>query len=245
MELYAAMVENLDHHVGRLIDHLKERGLFENTLIIFMSDNGAAAEDFYNRTNYARYVQAHYDNAYENMGKPGSWVSYGPQWAEAGSAPFRRHKGFTHEGGIVAPFIAAGAGVAARGQINGSYLTVMDLAPTFIELAGGQYPVDGSVRPMLGESAVGLLRGEVQSAHDESYTTTLFHSGRALFRQGKWKLVTLDRPFDESNFELYDLETDPGETNNLVTVEPQKYQELIALWRAQRREMGIVLPGDL
>ncbi len=245
MELYAAMVENLDYHVGRLLDHLKKNGLYENTLVIFMADNGAAAEDFYNRTNYATYVQAHYDNSYENMGKPGSWVSYGPQWAEAGSAPFSRYKGYTREGGLVAPLIAAGAGVAGRGIINNSYLTVMDLAPTFIELGGGTYPDDGSVRPMLGQSAVGLLRGAVDRVHDESYVTTLFHSGRALFRQGDWKLVTLERPFAESDFELYNLAVDPGETNNLAKTEPQKYRELIALWRVKRRELGIVLPGDL
>ena len=93
MQLYAAMVENLDRHVGKLIDHLKAAGLYKNTLIIFMSDNGAAGEDFFYVGPFRNFLQSHYDNSYENMGRPTSFISYGPQWAEAGSAPFSRYKG--------------------------------------------------------------------------------------------------------------------------------------------------------
>ncbi|MCH7982284.1 MAG: sulfatase-like hydrolase/transferase, partial [Proteobacteria bacterium] len=90
MELYAAMVDNLDDHVGRLLDHLKANGEFENTIVIFMSDNGAAGEDFYHRGPFADYIQREYDNSYEKMGTAESFVSYGMPWAEAGSAPFQR-----------------------------------------------------------------------------------------------------------------------------------------------------------
>lgn len=245
MELYASMVENLDHHVGRLIDHLKANGLYENTLIVFMSDNGAAAEDFFYVGGFRDYLQAHYDNAYEDMGRPTSWVSYGPQWAEAGSAPFSRRKSYTREGGMVAPMIIAGPGVAASGEITRSYVTVMDLAPTFLELANANYPTDGSVQPMLGESAVGLLSGREQAVHNDDYVTALFHGGRAYIRQGRWKLVNLEPPFRESDFELFDLDADPGETLNLAEVEAEKFSEMVELWRSTRRELGIILPGDL
>jgi len=244
MELYAAMVENLDAHVGRLIDYLKSNDLYDNTLIVFMSDNGAAAEDFYNRGGYAAYIQEHFDNSYETMGTAASWVSYGPQWAEAGSAPFRRFKAFTSEGGLVAPMIIAGPGVAARGAINTSYLTVMDLAPTFLQVGGATYPADGSVRPMLGESMGDLLAGNVTHLHDADYVTILFHWGHAFLRQGRWKLVRA-APFQESSFELFDLDADPGETTNLAEAEPEKFAELRRLWRTKRVEMGIILPGDL
>ena len=93
MELYAAMVDNLDDHVGRLLEYLKSNGLYENTLVVFMSDNGAAGEDFYNRGDFAEYEQANFDNAYEKMGTAESFVSYDEEWAEAGSAPFLRRKG--------------------------------------------------------------------------------------------------------------------------------------------------------
>ena len=248
MELYAAMVTNLDGHVGRLVEYLKKHDLYDNTLIIFMSDNGAAAEDFYNDPKYGSYMdytRAHYDNAYKNMGKPDSFVSYGAQWAEAGSAPFQRYKGYTREGGITAPMIISGKGVASKGRKSSVYLTVMDLAPTFLELAGLNYPDDGLVQAPLGESINALLTGKSEHVHDQDYVTVQSHGGRAMLRKGKWKLTNLDQPFDESKMELFDLEADPGETKNLAGAKPEKYQELLDLWREERRKMGIVLPQDL
>ncbi len=245
MELYAAMVDNLDDHVGRLIDYLKANDLYGNTLIIFMADNGAAAEDFYNDEPFKDYVQEHYDNAYGNMGRASSFVSYGPQWAEAGTAPFQRHKGYTREGGITAPMIISGPGVAAHAQKTSAYLTVMDLAPTFLELAGADYPTGGSVQPMRGESINALLAGTEDAVHDENYLTVLSHKGRVLVRQGKWKLSNLEPPFDEDELGLFDLDADPGETHNLGDSEPEKYRELLELWRTERRNLGIVLPQDL
>ena len=245
MEIYAAMVENLDGHVGRLIEYLKSNDMYDDTLIVFMSDNGAAGEDFFNSGGYVSYLQENFDNSYENMGTATSWVSYGAPWAEAGSAPFSRLKSTTREGGLVAPMIIAGSGVAVHGAINTSYLTVMDLAPTFLELGGGEYPTDGSVSPMLGESMGGVLSGEATFVHDDDYVTVLFHWNHAALRQGKWKLVNSVLPFSASNFELFDMEADPGETTNLAEVEPEKYESLLALWRTKRRELGIILPGDL
>ncbi len=245
MELYAAMVDNLDDHVGRLLDYLRDSGLYENTLIIFMSDNGAAGEDFYNEGRFVEHLQAHFDNAYEKMGTAESFVSYDDPWAEAGSAPFMRRKGYTRQGGIVAPMIVAGPGVNASGKIDSSYLTVMDLAPTFLELAGATYPDDGSVAPMLGESMNAFLAGESDAVHDDSYVTTLYHWGRAYLRQGDWKIANLEGPFSEADFELFNLAEDPGETTNLADSHPEKYSEMIKLWRERRREFGIILPQDL
>jgi arylsulfatase len=244
MELYAAMVENLDHHVGRLIGFLKANGMYDNTLIVFMSDNGTAGEDYYYRGPIMSYLQKHYDNRYENMGRPGSWVSYGPQWAEAGSAPFSRYKTFTREGGIVAPMIIAGPGVR-HGDMHRSYATVMDLAPTFLDLAGQAYPADGPTKPMLGESLLPVLSGRVSSVHGDDYVTTLYYEGRALVRQGRWKLVNLDRPFDESQFQLYDLIADPGETTVLTATHFDKHAQLLDLWHRTRRDLGIIVPSEL
>lgn len=245
MELYAAMVDNLDRHVGRLLAYLKSIGEYHNTLIIFMADNGAAAEDFYHDPRFSEYLQANYDNSPDNMGKPGSFVSYGPQWAEAGSAPFARHKGYTREGGITAPMIIAGPGLRLPGDVSHAYVTVMDLAPTFLDLAETTYPQDDTLAPLAGASLLPLLQGRIQELHGEDYVTTLSHRGRALLRQGDWKLTTLNGPFDEAKLELFNLATDPGETHNLAAEYPEKYAQMLELWRSERRRLGIILPSDL
>lgn len=248
MELYASMVDNLDDHIGRLIGYMKDHDLFDNTLIVFMADNGAAGEDFYNDDNFPEFkahTRANFDNAYDEMGTAESFVSYGPQWAEAGSAPFQRYKGYTREGGIVAPMIITGTGVADRGVIDSSYATVMDLAPTFLEIAGAEYPNDDSLKPILGESMTEFLAGNSEAIHDEEYVTILSHRGRSLVRQGRWKIVTTDGPFDESNFELFNVVADPGEMHNLAEAEPEVFADLLEIWRTRRKEMGIILPEDL
>jgi len=245
MELYASMVDNLDDHVGRLFEYLKTNDLYENTLIVFMSDNGADGGDFYDRGPYREFLRANYTDDYEKMGTAESFIAYDMEWAEAGSAPFHKYKGFTREGGIVAAMMVAGPGVEERGVINSTYVTVMDLAPTFLEIAGARYPDDGSVEPMLGESINDLMSGRADAVHDDSYVTLQYTAGRAYLRQGRWKISTLNRPFDESKFELFDLETDLGETVDLADDEPEKYAELISLWRTKRRELGIILPEDL
>jgi arylsulfatase A-like enzyme len=245
MELYAAMVENLDRHVGRLFDYLRAHDLYDDTLVVFMSDNGAAGLDFYNQGAYKEYVRAHYDNAYDTMGSADSFVSYGRPWAEASSAPFKRHKNWTSEGGITAAMIIAGKGVARSSEISSAYTHVMDLAPTLIEAAGARYPADGSVAPMLGESMQPLLSGVSSTVHQPTYVTLQYHRGRAYIRQGDWKLMQLDPPFDESIFGLYNLAKDPAETTDLSAQEPEKHAELLEIWRQQRVEMEIILPQDL
>ena len=143
------------------------------------------------------------------------------------------------------PMVAAGYGVQARGAIGREYVTVMDLAPTFLELAGVEYPETEGIHPMRGESMAAHLAGKSAQVHDESYVTVHSHSGRSYIRQGRWKLLDPDRPFDEADMMLFDLEADPGETVDLAAKEPEQYQHMLELWREQRRAAGIVLPQDL
>jgi len=248
MELYAAMVSNLDGHIGRLVDYLKAQGLYDNTLIVFMSDNGAAGEDFYNEPQWGSlhdFVRQAYVDDYEAMGRPESFVAYGKGWAEASSAPFQLYKTYSREGGVTAPMLVAGTGVAARGAVSHAYLTVMDLAPTFLQLAGAEYPAGGEAQTMRGEPIDALLAGTEDRVHAEDYVTVHAHEGRVMLRRGNWKLANIDRPFDEADLELFNLETDPGETTNLAAEEPELFQELLELWRTERKALGIVLPEDL
>jgi arylsulfatase A-like enzyme len=245
MELYAGMVDNLDYNVGRLINHLKETGQYENTLIVFMSDNGAAGEDFYNNKNYGPYLQENYSDEYAEMGKVNSYISYGPQWAEAGSSPFKYYKGFTTEGGMNSPMIIAGPGVENIGNINDSFLTLLDLAPTFFELAGVDYPNQWNgkaVKPLLGKSLIPLLSGKSNSIHDSTYVFGLEHGGYAMIRKGDWKILNIERPFLVENFQLINLKIDLAEQIDLKESYPEKYQEMLAEWESFSKEVGVVIP---
>lgn len=211
MELYAGMVDNLDHNIGRLIAYLKATGEFENTLFVFMSDNGAGHRDFYNRGSLAKVLQEYYNEDYENMGKENSYVSYGPQWAEAGSAPFRYFKDFTTQGGINTTMIISGPGVKRKGELHHNFLTLQDLAPTFYEMAGVTYPerYNGNpVYPLRGSSLLPFISGKSDKIHDENYVFAMEHINNAMVRKGAWKLVNSVRPLDTANFELFHIAKD-------------------------------------
>lgn len=244
MELYAAMVDNLDYHVGQLIQFLKLEDLFDNTVIIYMSDNGAAGNDFYNESWSRDFLRSRYDSSYENMGKVNSFVSYGPQWAQAGTAPFNRYKGYTTEGGTNTPFIISGKNIPAAGEIRDAYFTVMDLAPTFYELAGVTYPGTlgtPKTKPLLGNSILPYLEGNAVTIHDQNYGVGLEHRGRIFYRKGDWKLVNLDAPYDEANLMLFNIATDLGETTDLRNTHPEKFEELLKEWRQFVHENGIII----
>lgn len=244
MELYAGMVDNLDFNIGRLIQYLKEIGEYDNTLIVFMSDNGAAGEDFYNSPHMMTFIRKHYNNDYENMGKPTSFVSYGPQWAEAGSSPFRYFKYYTTEGGINTPIIMCGPGVKRKNEISDAFVTLMDLAPTFYESARVEYPgnFDGHpVYPLKGNSLIPLVSGKQISVHDSNYVFALEHDRLAMVRKGNWKITNFISPFREENFGLYNLSNDLGESHDMKKEESEKFNELINEWRKFSKEVNAKL----
>ncbi len=242
MELYAGMVDNLDFNIGQLLKHLDKIGELENTLVIFLSDNGAAAEDFYYHDRYGPFLQQHYTDAYDSMGMPGSFVSYGPQWAEAGTAPWRYFKGYTTEGGMMAPMIIAGSGVKKAGEISDIFATVMDIAPTCFEAAATSYPTPDENRelyPQKGESLYGFLAAEQENVHDTNYIFALEHGGRAMLRKGKWKVVSENWSNDSVGFQLYNLTADPGEQKDLKGEEPEKFSEMMEAWNRFVREIRL------
>ncbi|MFK5974858.1 MAG: arylsulfatase [Flavobacteriaceae bacterium] len=187
MELYAGMVDNLDYNIGRIIQHLKDIGQFENTLIVFMSDNGAAAEDFYYHPSLGPFIREHFNDDYETMGQPNSFISYGPQWAEAGSSPFRHYKGLTTQGGINAPMIIAGPNIERKNEIHDEFVTLMDLAPTFYEVAQATYPekFEGNeIYPLKGNSLMPFVSGKSNQIHSSEYVFGLEHNNLAMIRKG-------------------------------------------------------------
>lgn len=242
MAIYAGMVESLDANIGRLINYLKTSGEYDNTLIVFVSDNGAAAEDFYNSDTTSTFLRDNYTEAYEEMGKPHSYISYGRQWAEAGSAPFRYFKGYTTEGGIVAPMIITGRGVSEKGKISHAFVTLMDFAPTFYQLAGVNYPSirEGKVVPPLrGESLFKQFSNIAEPIHSNNYVMAFETNGNIWVRKGEWKIVNMLRPIDESNFMLFNLRTDMAEQRDIKALYPEKFQELLAEWRKFADEVKV------
>ncbi len=244
MELYAGMVDNLDHNIGRLIAYLKEIGEYNNTLFVFMSDNGAAHRDFINADAYA-VLREFYNDDYDNMGRPDSYISYGPQWAEAGSAPFRYFKDFATQGGMNTPLIVSGPMVGRKGNIRHEFTTLLDLAPTFYELAGIAYPdsfANHPVYPLRGSSLLPFLTEKTDRIHPDDYVFGIEHYGNAMIRKGRWKITNFDIPFDRANFRLYDLSNDLAEQHDLKEAFPEKYRELLAEWDRFAAEVGVRTP---
>lgn len=245
MELYAGMVDNLDYNIGRIIQYLKDIGQFENTLIVFMSDNGAAAEDFYYHEELGPFIREHFNDDYETMGQPNSFISYGPQWAEAGSSPFRHYKGLTTQGGIIAPMIIAGPGIKRKNEIHDGFLTLMDIAPTFYEIAGAKYPEkseEKDVYPLKGNSLMPFVSGKTDQIHTSEYVFGLEHDNLAMIIKGDWKITNITRPFLEENFKLYNLSQDLAELHDLKESEPEKYNELLEEWRNFSNEVKVQIP---
>jgi len=249
MEVYAAMVERIDWNVGRLLDHLAARGELEDTVILFLSDNGAegalieAVPVF--GPKLMEFIAEHYDNRLENIGRPNSYVWYGPRWAQAATAPSRLYKTHTAEGGIrVVAFLTSPA-LARQGGVSHAFATAMDIAPTLLELAGVEHPGatwrGRRIEPPRGRSMGAYLRGEADHVHDDSVATGWELFGRCAIRRGDWKALLLPPPDGPGCWQLYDLAADPGETEALAGAEPERLTGLVRDWEAYVAETGVLI----
>jgi arylsulfatase A-like enzyme len=252
MEIYAAMMENMDFHIGRVLAHLQKVGKLDNTLVLFMPDNGAeplelAALVATISPKMVEWLEQNWDTRPENWGRPGSLCDYGAAWAQVGSGPFRMFKHYVTEGGIRVPLIIAGPGVKARGGITDTQLHVTDLAATFVELAGATHPskTNPKLAALTGKSLVPLLAGTVPAVRtDQEWIGEELFGNRAI-RQGDWKLLNIIPGAGGSGqWELYNLRSDPGETTDLAQKNPAKYAELLAHWDEYARQNGVILTDD-
>ena len=243
MEVYAAMIDYLDMSVGRLFEYLRTVDQFDNTLIVFISDNGAngAHATAYPGNADGAYL-ATFDNSLENRGLPGSFVDMGPGWARATVAPFRFFKSFTSDGGIRAPMIVRyPGGTAGAGGMTSALAHVSDMMPTFLDIANASYPAvyrgrnvipptGKSLRPVF-EGTAGDIRADVGIGYE------LFEM--KAFIQGQWKLSRLPEPFGTGGWELYDLSNDPGETRNLADQYPGRLNLMREAWEDYARDNGV------
>jgi len=249
MEVYAAMVDRMDQAVGRVIAYLRQSGRLDDTLIFFLSDNGAEgavveAMPIYGPMIVDR-IRQYYDNSLDNIGRPSSCVWYGARWAQAATAPCRLHKAFTSEGGIRVVGFASGAGVAGKGEIGHAFATAMDVAPTLLDIAGVDHPggQDG-IAQMRGQSMAAWLAGETDAVHADAAETGWELFGRRAIRKGDWKAVWLPAPVGIDGWQLYNLADDPGETADRAGDEPELLKELVAAWERYVEEVGII-PGPV
>jgi len=225
MAIHAAMIDRMDREIGRVLDELKAMGAFDNTLILFASDNGASAEIMIRGDGHDPDAPA---------GSAATFLCLGPGWSSAANTPFRRHKTWVHEGGIATPLIAHWPrGITARGELRHNPSHLIDIVPTVLELAGGRHPQtwnDQPVPPPPGKSLVPVFENDGTVAHDDLWW---FHDGHRAIRVGDWKLVSAGR---NGPWELYDLSRDRGESNNLSEQHPEKVRDLEARWQQRLDE---------
>lgn len=236
MEIYAGMIDNLDVNIGRLIQGLKDLGEYDNTLFIFLSDNGPAVFDV--------NEVADQNNPLTDMGTTHSFVAYGPPWAHACSAVNRLYKGYSSEGGIHSPMIIRMPYQTEGAGISTAFATVCDLVPTLLDLVEKPYPEEyegHELHRLEGKSMLPLLTGINGQIHEEDFVMGWELFGRCALRKGKWKITKMESPFGTNAFELFDMETDPSESHDLSGIYPDKYQELLTHWSNYVLEKGVIL----
>lgn len=246
MEVYAAMIDYIDGQIQRVIDYLKETGEYQNTLILFFSDNGANGNYKEAYPGQTKEFLASFDNRLENRGLPNSYIEMGPGWAQASMTPSRMFKSFTSEGGIRSPLLVKLPGeMANAGQINHSFLHVRDVMPTILELAGVKHPGGGNfdgraVKPMQGHSILAMLEGKTDSPPDAVGEVGYELFGMKAYFSHGWKILLLPEPFGTGGWQLYNLAEDPGELNDLGKKYPEKLKAMVAGWEGYQKENGVL-----
>jgi arylsulfatase/uncharacterized sulfatase len=241
MEVYAAMAEALDHEVGRLIAHLKSTGQYENTVFVFLSDNGPEGSDYQEADLWLRF---NYSRDLQRLGGPGAYVVPGPSWSSASASPLATFKFYAGEGGIRSPLIIGGAAVAAQNQVHGSLTHVTDIVPTLLQLAGVPHPGRSHqgrpIEPPSGRSLVPALQGGAQPVRGPDEVLGYELAGNKALFKGTLKLVLNNPPIGDGRWRLYDLSTDPGETRDLAQALPQQFQALQADYAAWAQAHGVL-----
>jgi arylsulfatase len=232
------MVEHMDANIGKLTSYLKDKNLYDNTLIIFLSDNGPEGNTM--------KMDAPWDNSnFDNWGKKGTFIQYGAAWAQVSAGPFRMFKGFLSEGGIRAPLIISGPSVAGSGRISNAFAHIMDIPATILDAASVSHPTSSegrAVEPLQGLSLAPILNGTRNAVRDPSNWVGWELFGNRAIREDNWKLLWLCKPFGISDWQLYDLKTDPAEVNDLAAVQPEVRDRLVDHWRAYAAQNNVILP---
>jgi arylsulfatase/uncharacterized sulfatase len=224
MEVYAAMAEAMDAHVGRLVEHLKKTGQYDNTVFVFLSDNGPEGSDYHEAQPWLVF---NYKQDTETLGAKGTYGIPGPGWASASASPLYAYKFWSGEGGIRTPMLISGPLVRQGNYIQKALTHVTDITPTLLDLAQVKAPgtsyQGAAVEPLTGMSLLPLLQGSASAVRRSDQALGYELSGNAALFKGNLKLVRNMPPLGDGLWHLYDLASDPGETLDLSAKLPQEF----------------------
>lgn len=239
MEVHAAMIEAMDHHIGRFIEHLKTMGKYDNTIFVFTSDNGpepSRGDD--TAVIAAWHTVSGYDIGMETMGGPGHWGFIGTEWAVATATPGAWFKFYATEGGVRVPLIIAGPGIGAS-RVN-SPAMMTDIAPTLLEWTNVPVLQPDGAKPITGRSLLPVLTGEADSAYAPDEVRAIEVSGNSALYKGDYKITRNVPPVGDNQWRLFNLAVDPGEATDLATSEPEVFADMLAEYDAYAQRMGVL-----
>lgn len=241
MEVYAAMAEAMDQHVGRLIAQLKARGEFDNTVFLFLSDNGAEGSDY---AEGQLWLATQYSQDIERLGGKGGYSIPGPGWASASVSPLNTYKFYAGEGGIRVPLIISGVAGMPQGQIHHGFTHVSDIAPTLLALAGLPGPGNSyrgqPIETLSGSSLLPALHNALLPVHAPDKPIGYEMSGNHALFKGDLKIVKNLPPMGDGQWHLYNLREDPGETRDLQLMLPEVFQTMQADYAEYARTHGVL-----
>ncbi|MEM9570637.1 MAG: arylsulfatase [Pseudomonadota bacterium] len=238
MQVNAGMMEAMDFHIGRFIDHLKAEGHYENSIFVVASDNGPEFNRGDNdwRLNLWRALNGYNIDA-DRAGLPGSWGFIGPEWANAAASPGALYKFYATEGGIRSPLIIAGPGIAAATIESPAMVT--DIAPTVLEWVDAP-EAPGTAKAMTGRSLAPVLRGEVESVYASDDIRAIEVSGNSALYKGDYKITRSMPPVGDARWRLFNMVDDPGETQDLSVTEPGVLADMLASYSAYAESVGVL-----
>jgi arylsulfatase len=241
MAVYAGMLEYMDMSIGRVLEHLKQKGMLDNTMVIFMSDNGGEAHELMD--HFPDYYAKNFNLTYEHLGQKGSYVEYGPAWANVSMTPFSSFKSSASEGGVRAPFIVSYPKAIPMGQRTDAFASVMDIVPTLLQFAGVKLPsVPGA---LVGRSMASLLSGASTQLYPDDVSISQELSGGAAIYQGDYKLVRNIPPYGDRKWHLYNLRTDPMESKDIASAEPARVTSMSDAYAEYVKMNGVIeVPDD-
>jgi len=246
MEVYAAMADAMDVEVGRLVAHLKQTGEYDNTVFVFMSDNGPEGSDY---SQAQGWIWTQYSLDIDRMGGPGAYAIPGPSWASAQASPLSTYKFYAGEGGIRVPMLISGVKGSRPQQIQPALAHVTDITPTLLDLAGVQAPgkryKDQDVEPIVGKSLLPLLTGKAQAVRAEREPLGYELSGNSAIFKGDLKMVKNLPPLGDGKWHLYDMLKDPGETNDRFNELPEVVRGMAEDFDRYAQQNGVLaMPQD-
>ncbi|WP_435938749.1 arylsulfatase [Moraxella bovoculi] len=246
MQLYAAMIDNMDHNIGRVINHLKQTGQYDNTIIFFLSDNGAAGASREASQKWGGWIKESRFNDYENLGKASSYVSTGPSWAQASMTPFALFKGYMTDGAIRSPLIISGKGISQG--VSGKYSTMADLAPTILDLAGVDKTTPNEKTPIQGMTLMESLARPNKDAATPTKPYVFEMRGGRQVRMGNYKATFLGAlpagippaKLPVGRWRLFDIVNDPSESTDISDKHPEVLEQMIELYEKYSDEAKVI-----